>query len=52
MKGENFMIKGGFLLISGLFDELEKEEQIHIETIDDIYKYSDKLIDTVLRHMN
>ncbi len=36
----------------GLFDEAKKEERIHIESLDDIYKYSDKLIETVLRHMN
>lgn len=36
----------------GLFDDAKKEERIHIETLDDIYKYSEKLIDAVLRHMN
>jgi len=36
----------------GLFDENKKEERMAIETLDDIYNHTDKLLDTVLRHLN
>ncbi|WP_430810858.1 MULTISPECIES: type I restriction endonuclease [unclassified Carboxylicivirga] len=36
----------------GLFDEDKKEERVLIEKLDDIFLHADKLIDTVLRHLN
>ncbi len=36
----------------GLFDEQKKEDRILIDSLDDIYTHSEKLIKTVLRHLN
>ncbi|WP_439184759.1 type I restriction endonuclease [Carboxylicivirga taeanensis] len=36
----------------GIFDENKKEERIQLNNLDEIYNFSDKLIDTVLRHLN
>ncbi|MCU4164620.1 type I restriction endonuclease [Carboxylicivirga caseinilyticus] len=36
----------------GLFDENKKEERILIEKLDDIYKFSDKLLEATVRYLN
>ena len=36
----------------GLFDENKKEDRILIDSLDDIYIHSEKLLETVLRHLN
>ncbi len=36
----------------GVFDNDKKEERFPIDSVDDIYNFTDKLIDTVLKHLN
>lgn len=38
-------------LMLGLFNEAKEEERVVIESVDDIYNYSDKLKSTVLMHL-